>query len=66
MLIKRTSLILVLLIALSGVFAAEPSISYKFSGSIKNDFYFNSRQNEQAQDGLFNILPKPVVLNQAG
>lgn len=66
MLIKRTSLILVLLISLSGVFAAEPSISYKFSGSIKNDFYFNSRQNEQAQDGLFNILPKPVVLNQAG
>lgn len=64
---RKIAVILILFFSFNGIFAAEPSsITYKFNGSIKNDFYYNSRKNEQAQDGLFNILPKPVVLNQTG
>lgn len=64
---RKIAVISILFFSFNGIFAAEPSsITYKFNGSIKNDFYYNSRKNEQAQDGLFNILPKPVVLNQTG
>lgn len=46
--------------------AGEPALSYKLYGFVRNDIYFNSRTNEQALDGLFNILPKPIELNTAG
>ncbi len=64
--IKKSAVIIILVFSFTGIFATEPSITYKFNGSIKNDFYYNSRKNEQAQDGLFNILPKPVATNQTG
>jgi len=36
-----------------------------YTVSSENDFYINSRQNIEALDGLFNIFPKPVDLNQS-
>lgn len=34
----------------------------KFYGFVRNEFYYNSRQNEQSIDGVFNTAPKPVLL----
>lgn len=48
------------------VSAAEPSVSYKLYGFVRNDFYYNSRQNVEALDGIFNIFPKPRDLNTTG
>ncbi len=39
--------------------AKEPEASYKLYGFVRSDWYLNSRQNVEALDGLFNILPKP-------
>ena len=36
---------------------------FKFYGFVRNDFYYNSRQNVEALDGIFHIFPKPVSLN---
>ncbi len=43
--------------------ASEPGVKYELYGFIRNDFYFNSRQNVEALDGVFNIFPKPEELN---
>ena len=40
---------------------AENKRSYNFYGFVRNDFYYNSRQNEESLDGIFNFYPKPVV-----
>jgi len=45
------------------VLAAEQISSYKLYGFVRNDWYFNSRQNVEALDGLFNIHPKPVEMS---
>ena len=47
-------------------FAAEPAVSYKLYGFVRNDFYYNSRQNVEALDGLFNIFPKPKETDTYG
>jgi len=39
--------------------AAEQPITYKLYGFVRNEWYFNSRQNVEALDGTFNIFPKP-------
>ncbi|MGC3977395.1 MAG: hypothetical protein QM751_03690 [Paludibacteraceae bacterium] len=63
----RTFFLFVALSAKSHYFyAAEPSVSYKMYGFIRNDFYYNSRQNMEALDGLFNIFPKPKENGTAG
>lgn len=57
----------ILFFSLNSSFAAEPAaVSYKLNGFVRNDFYINSRQNLQAQDGIFNILPRPIELNASG
>ena len=43
--------------------ALEPTPSYKIYGFVRSDWYYNSRQNVEALDGLFNIFPKPGVVN---
>ena len=43
--------------------AMEPTPSYKIYGFVRSDWYYNSRQNVEALDGLFNIFPKPGVVN---
>jgi hypothetical protein len=46
--------------------ATEPTSPFKFYGFVRNDFYFNSRLNEEVIDGIFNFFPKPVSLNSDG
>lgn len=45
--------------------AQEQKAAFKFYGFVRNDFYYNSRQNEQSIDGIFHIMPKPVVLEDS-
>jgi hypothetical protein len=46
--------------------AAEPvSTTIKFYGFVRNDFYYNSRQNIESGDGLFQLFPKPIELNSS-
>lgn len=59
MLIKKISTISFFLLSYLIVFSAEPSTSYKLYGFVRSELYYNSRQNVEALDGLFNILPKP-------
>jgi len=42
--------------------SAEPSVNYKLYGFVRSELYYNSRQNVEALDGLFNFFPKPVEL----
>ena len=44
------------------LFAQEQQTTFKFYGFIRNDFFYNSRQNEQAIDGAFHIAPQPAVI----
>lgn len=43
--------------------STEPAATYKLYGFVRSDWYFNSRQNVEALDGLFNIFPKPKDIN---
>jgi len=45
---------------------AENKRSYTWYGFVRNDFYYNSRQNEESLDGIFHFYPKPVVATSAG
>jgi hypothetical protein len=38
----------------------------KFYGFVRNDIFYNSRQNYEALDGIFNLNPKPIVLDANG
>ena len=44
-------------------FAEETPVKLKLYGFVRNDFFYNSRQNVEGLDGVFNIIPKPVSLN---
>ena len=46
--------------------AQEQRPNFHFYGALRNDFYFNSRQNEQAIAGIFNMLPRPIVSDENG
>jgi len=46
--------------------AQEQRRSISFYGTVRSDFYYNSRQNEQAIAGLFNMLPRPIILDENG
>lgn len=47
------------------LFADEPVNFLKVYGYVRNDFYFNSRLNQESIDGLFYLYPKPVSMNSA-
>ncbi len=48
-------------IAITTYLQAENNRSYTFYGFIRNDFFYNSRTNEETLDGIFHFYPKPVV-----
>jgi hypothetical protein len=48
------------------IFADEPLIKSRFYGFVRNDFYYNSRQNVESQDGLFSLIPKPKESDSFG
>ena len=61
---KQLLIILFLYITIFELSAGEPIPSYKLYGFVRSDWYYNSRQNVEALDGLFNILPKPRVVDK--
>jgi len=60
--LKRILLGLLIITQFSLAYGADPAVSYKLYGFIRNDFYFNSRKNIEALDGLFNMFPFPESL----
>ncbi len=46
--------------------AQRPDVTMKFYGFVRNDFFYNSRANEEAIDGTLHLIPRPVVRNNAG
>lgn len=52
---------LLIFIAFTSFIQAENNRSYTFYGFIRNDFFYNSRANEETLDGIFHFYPKPVV-----
>ena len=60
---------LFLLFSVNQVFAQqseEKKIDFKLSGFIKSDIYFDSRQNVEALEGLLNMYPKDILLDENG
>jgi len=49
-----------------GSFAQKEGFSYKFYGQVRNDIYFNSRQNNESVDGALLSFPKAKNLDPAG
>ncbi|HNX87901.1 MAG TPA: hypothetical protein PKH58_02360 [Paludibacteraceae bacterium] len=45
---------------------AQTAPKYELYGFVRNDFYYNSRQNVEVIDGIFNIFPKPLVHDADG
>lgn len=58
---KLNYLLLALVLGASVALNAENKRSYTWYGFVRNDFYYNSRQNEESLDGIFHFYPKPVV-----
>jgi len=48
------------------LFALQPGVNYELYGFIRNDFYYNSRLNEEVIDGIFHLFPKPAIINNEG
>ena len=46
--------------------AQKSDYQYELCGFIRNEFYYNSRLNEEVIDGIFNLFPKPAINNNAG
>jgi len=65
---KSFSLLIISLIIspFSLLIKAQTTPKYELYGFIRNDFYYNSRQNIDVIDGIFNMFPKPIVLDASG
>ena len=48
------------------LFAQKKNFDYNFYGFIRGDWYYNSRQNTDAVDGLFYLFPKKKELDPNG
>jgi len=60
--LKKIPAILVFLIT-TMLYAEEPVTKFKLYGFISNEFFYNSRQNVESIDGVFNYFPKPIELS---
>lgn len=66
---KNLHLILVLFLYITSItqlFGKVPGNDYELYGFIRNDFYYNSRMNEEVIDGTFHLFPKPIATNLSG
>ncbi len=61
--LKKILFIAIIIFSTLNLSSTEPAASYKLYGFVRSDWYYNSRQNVEALDGLFNILPKPKDIN---
>ena len=52
-----------LLIFSSSIIAQDSTTKLKIYGFIRNDFFYNSRKNEESTDGAFNFFPKPADIS---
>ena len=60
-------LLSIFLISSLNVLASDPTGStVKFYGYVGNEFFYNSRLNQDMVDGAIFLFPKPVVLNLSG
>lgn len=64
----KTKLLLLFLVTLSGttLFSQRSDVTMHWYGFVRNDFFYNSRQNEEAIDGILNLIPRPIVNNLSG
>lgn len=62
------NILLIFLIALScqWLWSQRSDVSIKWYGMVRNDAYYNSRQNEDAIDGIFHMFPRPIVADNNG
>lgn len=64
---KKLQLFTLLILFSFPLFATDSTLpSVDLYGFVRNDLYFNSRQNVESADGLFNILPKPRDIDGLG
>ena len=64
---KRIAIITLLLLSNLAIYAQEKSdFGIKFSGFVKNDFFFDSRQTIAAREGHFLLWPSPEYLDENG
>ena len=64
---KKPLLVSFLIINAIQFFAADPlSKNIDLYGFVRNDLYFNSRQNTEGLDGLFNMFPKSKEIDAFG
>lgn len=63
---KRNLLVIVCMVFVAGLFAQAPegkkksNIKLNFSGYIKNDYFWDTRQTVSAREGHFLLFPSPV------
>jgi len=46
--------------------AEDPVPKFKLYGFVGNDFFYNSRLNQESTDGMISLFPKPIDLNADG
>jgi hypothetical protein len=72
---KRVSIAMLMILMVQGLFAQEKvkeekveekKFGVKFSGFVKNDFFYDSRQTVAAREGHFLLWPSPVDLDANG
>ncbi|MCK5838337.1 MAG: hypothetical protein KAG99_00750, partial [Bacteroidales bacterium] len=64
---KRLVVLPLLLLSNLAIFAQEKSeFGINFSGFVKNDFFFDSRQTIAAREGHFLLWPSPEALDELG
>ena len=56
--VKKIGLIAGLLLCTLSVFAQKKNFSYQFYGQVRGDLFYNSRENGEIVDGLFQLYPK--------
>ncbi len=57
---------LLMVIPSCGLWAQKKDFSYKFYGQVRNDIYFNSRQNNESVDGALLSYPKGKDIDPSG
>lgn len=60
--ITKKGLSFFLILISTTLVAQEGATSFKLYGFIRNDFFYNSRQNVEALDGSFYQYPKPIEM----
>ncbi|MDD3078265.1 MAG: hypothetical protein PHH37_04055 [Paludibacter sp.] len=64
--LKKQLLFVLSFFLFSNLFAEKTSVNYQLYGFVRNVLYFNSRQNVESIDGLYNLFPEPVEINTNG